>query len=49
MEFPRNGWSLFGLLHCLRSQKKTDAARLVEAEFQRAWSHSDVTLQLEWL
>lgn len=49
VEFPRNGWSLFGLLHCLRSQKKTDAARLVEAEFQRAWSHSDVTLQLEWL
>ncbi|MBL9203877.1 MAG: hypothetical protein JNN01_02230 [Opitutaceae bacterium] len=48
-EFPRNGWSLFGLLHCLRSQKKDDAAAMVETEFKRAWSHSDVALRLEWL
>ena len=48
-EFPRNGWSLFGLLQALQVQRKTDAAALVEPEFKRAWSRSDVTLSLDWL
>ena len=48
-EFPRNGWSLYGLVAALRAQQKTDAAAMVEREFQAAWSKSDVKLQLEWL
>lgn len=48
-EFPRNGWSLFGLARALRAQKKEEAAALVEAEFAQAWSRSDVKLQMDWL
>lgn len=48
-EFPRNGWSLFGLAEALRRQGKTDAAAMVEREFALAWSKSDVKPQLDWL
>jgi len=48
-EFPRNGWSLFGLMEALRKQGRTDAAAMVEREFAGAWSKSDVKLQLDWL
>jgi tetratricopeptide (TPR) repeat protein len=48
-EFPRNGWSLFGLAASLRKQGKTDAAAMVEREFATAWEKSDVSLSLEWL
>jgi tetratricopeptide (TPR) repeat protein len=48
-EFPRNGWSLFGLAEALRKQGKTDAAAMVEREFATAWEQSDVRLNLEWL
>lgn len=48
-EFPRNGWSLFGLMEALRKQGRTDAAAMVEREFAGAWSKSDVQLQLDWL
>ncbi|HEY0966441.1 MAG TPA: hypothetical protein VGD88_03540, partial [Opitutaceae bacterium] len=49
VDFPRNGWSLFGLAQALRAQKKAEAAALVEAEFAQAWARSDVKLQLDWL
>ncbi|MGH7945948.1 MAG: hypothetical protein ACREH8_22260 [Opitutaceae bacterium] len=48
-EFPRNGWSLFGLAESLRKQGKADAAAMVEREFAAAWDKSDVSLKLEWL
>ncbi len=48
-EFPRNGWSLFGLAKALRAQKKDDAAAQVEIEFRDAWAKSDVMLQIDWL
>lgn len=48
-EFPRNGWSLFGLMQALRAQEKQDAAAFVEREFAAAWEKSDVQLQLDWL
>lgn len=48
-EFPRNGWSLYGLAATLRAQNKSDAATLVEREFTTAWAKSDVKLQLDWL
>jgi tetratricopeptide (TPR) repeat protein len=48
-EFPRNGWSLFGLAESLRKQGKSEAAAMVQREFISAWEHSDVRLNLEWL
>jgi tetratricopeptide (TPR) repeat protein len=48
-EFPRNGWSLFGLAEALRKQGKSDAAAMVQREFAAAWERSDVKLSLEWL
>jgi tetratricopeptide (TPR) repeat protein len=49
MEFPRNGWSLFGLAAALRAQDKKDAAAMVDGEFAVAWEKSDVALKLDWL
>src|SRR5262245_7840969 len=40
---PENGWSLFGLLQCLRAAGKTEAID-VERRFREAWKHADVTL-----
>jgi tetratricopeptide (TPR) repeat protein len=40
---PENGWSLFGLLQCLRAQGKGEAAE-VDRRFRDAWKHADVTL-----
>ena len=40
---PRNGWSLFGLAESLRAQGKD--ARKVQARFEEAWTHADVTLE----
>jgi tetratricopeptide (TPR) repeat protein len=48
-EFPRNGWSLFGLAESLRKQGKIEAAAMVEREFATAWEKSDVTLRVDWL
>jgi tetratricopeptide (TPR) repeat protein len=42
--WPRNGWSLFGLLECLRRQGRTAEAADVERQFQDAWKYADVTL-----
>ena len=41
---PDNGWSLFGLARSLRLQGKNQAAEMYEAQFQKAWSDADVTL-----
>jgi tetratricopeptide (TPR) repeat protein len=43
---PRNGRLLFGLMKSLEAQRKSDAARLVKAEFDAAWKQADVTLHL---
>jgi len=45
---PRNGWGLLGLEQCLRSQGKTQSADVVRDEFERAWKHADVKLDLKW-
>ena len=37
-----NGWSLYGLARSLKAQQKPSAD--VEAQFQAAWAHADVTL-----
>lgn len=41
---PKNGWALFGLAQALRAQGKNDEAKLVEADFKKAWANADVTL-----
>ena len=43
-EFPRNGWSLFGLMQALDAQGKREAAEEVRGRFERAWKHADVEL-----
>jgi tetratricopeptide (TPR) repeat protein len=41
---PENGWSLFGLLQCLRASGQTEAALYVEKRFREAWKHADSAL-----
>jgi tetratricopeptide (TPR) repeat protein len=41
---PENGWSLFGLLQCLRAEGKAEAAAEAEQRFREAWKHAEVTL-----
>lgn len=42
--FPKNGWSLYGLLESLRAQGKTGEARQVQDRFEKAWQYADGTL-----
>ena len=42
--YPDNGWSLFGLLQCLRAQGRSEAAAGVERRFHETWSHADFAL-----
>jgi tetratricopeptide (TPR) repeat protein len=41
---PKNGWALFGLAQALRAQNKIDQAKLIEADFKKAWADADVQL-----
>jgi tetratricopeptide (TPR) repeat protein len=41
---PKNGWSLFGLAQSLRAQNKIDQAKVIEADFKKAWADADVQL-----
>jgi tetratricopeptide (TPR) repeat protein len=41
---PSNGWSLFGLIQCLRAQGKGEEAAPMEEQFRKAWMRADVTL-----
>ncbi len=41
---PENGWSLYGLAASLRAQKKMKEAAQVQARFEKAWEHADVSL-----
>lgn len=43
-QYPRNGWSLYGLARSLEAQGKDDEAALVEQGFRNAWARSDVVL-----
>jgi tetratricopeptide (TPR) repeat protein len=42
--YPDNGWSLFGLLQCLRAQGRSEAASGVERRFRETWNHADFAL-----
>jgi tetratricopeptide (TPR) repeat protein len=41
---PKNGWALFGLAQSLRAQNKIDQAKVIEADFKKAWADADVQL-----
>jgi tetratricopeptide (TPR) repeat protein len=41
---PKNGWALYGLGQALRAQNKIDQAKVVEADFKKAWADADVQL-----
>ena len=43
-DYPRNGWSLFGLWQSLEMRGKADEATAAKAKFDQAWSLADVTL-----
>ncbi|MEP0203059.1 MAG: hypothetical protein ABJ084_01840 [Halioglobus sp.] len=43
-QYPRNGWSLFGLALSLEGQDKQEEAAVVRARFANIWERSDVTL-----
>ena len=46
---PRNGRALFGLAESLRRQGKDIAARMVQAEFEKAWENADTKLTVNSL
>jgi tetratricopeptide (TPR) repeat protein len=43
-QHPKNGWALYGLAQAMRAQGKNDQAKLVDADFKKAWTDADVTL-----
>jgi tetratricopeptide (TPR) repeat protein len=43
-QYPRNGWSLFGLVQSLKAQGKDADAAEAQKQFEEAWQHSDVEL-----
>jgi tetratricopeptide (TPR) repeat protein len=43
-QYPKNGWSLFGLSRSLAAQRKKADARWAEQGFTRAWQRADVQL-----
>lgn len=45
IEFPKNGWALFGLYQSLMGQGKSEEAEQVRLEFEEAWKHADIELQ----
>ncbi|MEI9933238.1 MAG: hypothetical protein WDM89_22570 [Rhizomicrobium sp.] len=44
MDHRIDGWALFGLEQALKAQHKTAEAKIVHAEFDKAWSMADVKL-----
>ena len=43
-EYPRNGWSTFGLVQSLEAQGRTGEAAALQERFERLWSLADVQL-----
>jgi tetratricopeptide (TPR) repeat protein len=43
-QYPKNGWSLFGLAQALRAQDKAQEAQWAETGFANAWAKADVKL-----
>lgn len=43
-QYPKNGWSLFGLAQSLKAQGKDADAAEAQTQFEAAWKNADVTL-----
>ena len=43
-DYPRNGWSMFGLVQSLKLQGKHIEASIIDKRFQEVWQMSDITL-----
>jgi len=43
-QYPKNGWSLFGLAQSLKAQGKDADAAEAQQQFEEAWQHADVML-----
>jgi tetratricopeptide (TPR) repeat protein len=43
-DYPRNGWSMYGLLQSLEAQGKADDAARVREQFETVWQLADVVL-----
>ncbi|CAM4233898.1 tetratricopeptide repeat protein [Zobellia roscoffensis] len=41
----QNGWSLMGLYHALQFQNKSEEAKAIKAEFDKAWEHADIKIE----
>lgn len=41
----QNGWSLMGLHNSLKAQGKMEEAAQIKLEFEKAWEHSDITIE----
>lgn len=42
--YPRNGWSMFGLIQSLQAQDKTSEAAQIKSKFDAVWSKADISL-----
>ena len=45
-DYPRNGWSMFGLYKVLEIQGKTEEAKQYKDKFDVIWQLSDIQLEL---
>ncbi len=43
-DYPRNGWSLYGLMQSLEAQGKTDEFTAASQQFEAIWSLADIEL-----
>jgi tetratricopeptide (TPR) repeat protein len=48
-QFPKSGWSLYGLMKAQQAQGKTDAAKATEQRFKQAWAGAPEALDLKRL
>lgn len=44
VDYPRNGWSFFGLMQALQAQGRSEEAADARAAFERIWAQADVSL-----
>ena len=43
-DYPRNGWSMYGLMQSLEAQNKEGEAAQIRERFEQVWARADVTL-----
>jgi tetratricopeptide (TPR) repeat protein len=43
-DYPRNGWSMFGLVQSLKGQGKSEEAAAAQSKFDTIWSKADIEI-----